>query len=70
MSSPDVIIVGAGIVGSALAHALLTLPKPLQIGLVERSLSEPDRIIGELLQPGQEWTALCLVRAEQRLTYQ
>ncbi|KAF8810490.1 squalene epoxidase [Phlegmacium glaucopus] len=56
MSSPryDVIIVGAGIAGCALAHALSTLPrpKPLRIGLVERSLSEPDRIVGELLQPG------------------
>ena len=56
VSSPnyDVIIVGAGIAGCALAHALSTLPrpKPLRIGLVERSLSEPDRIVGELLQPG------------------
>ena len=53
-SSYDVIIVGAGIAGCALAHALSTLPrsKPLRIGLVERSLSEPDRIVGELLQPG------------------
>lgn len=56
MSSPryDAIIIGAGIAGCALAHALSTLPrpKPLRIGLVERSLSEPDRIVGELLQPG------------------
>ena len=54
MTSYDVIIVGAGIAGSALAHALSTIPrpKPLRIGLVERSLSEPDRIVGELLQPG------------------
>ena len=53
-SSYDVVIVGAGIAGCALAHALSTLPrsKPLRIGLVERSLSEPDRIVGELLQPG------------------
>lgn len=50
----DVIIVGAGVAGSALAHALATLPreKPLRIALVERSFSEPDRIVGELLQPG------------------
>lgn len=50
----DVLIVGAGIAGSALAHALSTLPrsKPLRIGLLERSLAEPDRIVGELLQPG------------------
>ncbi|KAH9479128.1 Squalene monooxygenase [Psilocybe cubensis] len=50
----DVIIVGAGIAGCALAHGLSTAPrdKPLRIALVERSLAEPDRIVGELLQPG------------------
>ncbi|PPR05224.1 hypothetical protein CVT24_010330 [Panaeolus cyanescens] len=52
----DVIIVGAGVAGSSLAHGLSTLPrngkKPLRIALVERSLAEPDRIVGELLQPG------------------
>lgn len=50
----DIIIVGAGVAGSALAHGLSTLPrsKPLRIGLIERSLAEPDRIVGELLQPG------------------
>ncbi|KAF8959164.1 squalene epoxidase [Flammula alnicola] len=50
----DIIIVGAGVAGSALAHALATLPRPklLQIALIERSFSEPDRIVGELLQPG------------------
>ncbi|KAG6809675.1 hypothetical protein H0H92_015205 [Tricholoma furcatifolium] len=50
----DLIIVGAGVAGSALAHALSTLPRrtpPLQIALIERSLAEPDRIVGELLQP-------------------
>ena len=48
------IIVGAGIAGSSLAHSLSTLsrPKPLKIALLERSLVEPDRIVGELLQPG------------------
>ena len=52
--SYDVVIVGAGIAGCALAHGLSTLPrpKPLRIAVVERSLSEPDRIVGELLQPG------------------
>jgi squalene monooxygenase len=52
--SYDIIIVGAGVAGSALAHALSTLPrsKPLRIALLERSLAEPDRIVGELLQPG------------------
>lgn len=53
----DILIVGSGVAGSALAHALSTsspLPKSraLRIALLERSLSEPDRIVGELLQPG------------------
>ncbi|EMD31553.1 hypothetical protein CERSUDRAFT_119603 [Gelatoporia subvermispora B] len=53
--SYDVLIVGAGIAGSALAHALSTFPprpRPLRICVLERSLAEPDRIVGELLQPG------------------
>jgi squalene monooxygenase len=50
----DVVIVGAGIAGCAMAHALsnLSSSKSLRICLLERSLSEPDRIVGELLQPG------------------
>ncbi|KAJ3565971.1 hypothetical protein NP233_g7300 [Leucocoprinus birnbaumii] len=50
----DVVIVGAGIAGPALAHGLSTLPrgKKPRIALLERSLAEPDRIVGELLQPG------------------
>ncbi|KAG6329634.1 hypothetical protein ID866_9455 [Astraeus odoratus] len=53
----DILVVGAGIAGSALAHALSTItsklrPAPLRIALLERSLAEPDRIVGELLQPG------------------
>lgn len=53
----DILIVGAGIAGSALAYALstsspLTKHRMLKIALLERSLSEPDRIVGELLQPG------------------
>ncbi|KAI0289590.1 squalene epoxidase [Russula brevipes] len=56
-SSYDVVIVGAGIAGSAFAHALSTAAStsraaPLRIALLERSLAEPDRIVGELLQPG------------------
>ena len=54
--SYDLIVVGAGIVGSALAHALSTVRKPtqraLRVLLIERSLAQPDRIVGELLQPG------------------
>ncbi|KZV63322.1 squalene epoxidase [Peniophora sp. CONT] len=62
-TSYDVLIVGAGIAGSALAHALTTSTastsraKPLRVALLERSFAEPDRIVGELLQPGG-WDAL------------
>ncbi|KAK8705562.1 hypothetical protein V6N13_049160 [Hibiscus sabdariffa] len=46
----DVIIVGAGVAGSALAY---TLGKDgRRVHVIERDLSEPDRIVGELLQPG------------------
>ncbi|GAA0150219.1 oxygenase [Lithospermum erythrorhizon] len=46
----DVIIVGAGVAGAALAY---TLGKDgRQIRVIERDLTEPDRIVGELLQPG------------------
>ncbi|KAJ7693584.1 squalene monooxygenase [Mycena rosella] len=50
----DVLIVGAGVAGSALAHGLATAPRktPLRIAVLERSLDEPDRIVGELMQPG------------------
>lgn len=53
-SQYDVLIVGAGIAGCALAQGLANSPrpKPLRIAVVERSLAEPDRIVGELLQPG------------------
>ncbi|KAG2040522.1 squalene epoxidase-domain-containing protein [Suillus americanus] len=56
-SSYDVLIVGAGVAGPALAHALATKTcnkrdAPLRIALLERSLSKPDRIVAELLQPG------------------
>lgn len=46
----DVIIVGAGVAGAALAH---TLGKDgRRVHVIERDLTEPDRIVGELLQPG------------------
>ncbi|KAI3451891.1 hypothetical protein Pfo_008556 [Paulownia fortunei] len=49
-SDPDVIIVGAGVAGAALAY---TLGKDgRRVSVIERDLSEPDRIVGELLQPG------------------
>ncbi|KAG1348134.1 squalene monooxygenase [Cocos nucifera] len=46
----DVIVVGAGVAGSSLAH---TLGKDgRQVHAIERDLTEPDRIVGEFLQPG------------------
>lgn len=49
--SPDIIIIGAGIAGTALAYSLSTTQNR-RVLLLERDLSEPDRIVGELLQPG------------------
>ncbi|XP_068343407.1 squalene epoxidase 3-like [Pyrus communis] len=49
-SDTDVIVVGAGVAGAALA---LTLAKEgRHVHVIERDLTEPDRIVGELLQPG------------------
>jgi len=48
---PDVIIIGAGIAGCALAYSL-SVNSHRRVLLLERDLSEPDRIVGELLQPG------------------
>nr|BAF79915.1 squalene epoxidase [Euphorbia tirucalli] len=49
-SGTDVIIVGAGVAGAALA---CTLGKDgRRVHVIERDLKEPDRIVGELLQPG------------------
>jgi squalene monooxygenase len=49
-NSYDVVIVGAGIIGCALASAFGKQGR--KVLLLERDLSEPDRIVGELLQPG------------------
>ena len=46
----EVVIVGAGILGSALAYALGSQGR--SVVLLEKDLKEPDRIVGELLQPG------------------
>ncbi|KAK3114945.1 Squalene epoxidase [Teratosphaeriaceae sp. CCFEE 6253] len=46
----DVVIVGAGILGCAVANALGNQGR--SVILLEKSLKEPDRIVGELLQPG------------------
>lgn len=45
----EVVIVGAGIVGSVMATVLGRAGR--RVLLLEKSLSEPDRIVGELLQP-------------------
>ena len=72
VESPDIIIVGAGVAGSALAYSpgevtdipcqlllLERLQERIAIScfctycrMVEKDLTEPDRIVGELLQPG------------------
>lgn len=46
----EVLIVGAGILGCALAITLARQGR--SVFLLEKSLKEPDRIVGELLQPG------------------
>lgn len=46
----DVVIVGAGILGCAIAVALGNQGR--SVILLEMKLREPDRIVGELLQPG------------------
>ncbi|KAG6646851.1 squalene epoxidase 3-like isoform X2 [Carya illinoinensis] len=49
-SGTDVIIVGAGVAGAALAYTLGKEGRKVRV--IERDLTEPDRIVGELLQPG------------------
>ncbi|KZV50022.1 Squalene monooxygenase isoform 1 [Dorcoceras hygrometricum] len=46
----DIIIVGAGVAGAALAYTLAKDGRHVHV--IERDLTEPDRIVGELLQPG------------------
>ncbi|KAK9469285.1 squalene epoxidase-domain-containing protein [Lipomyces arxii] len=46
----DVVIVGAGVVGSSLAATMGKQGR--NVLLIERDMAEPDRIVGELLQPG------------------
>ena len=43
-------MVGAGVLGSSMAAVLARDGR--KVTVVERELSEPDRIVGELLQPG------------------
>ncbi|KLU82721.1 squalene monooxygenase [Magnaporthiopsis poae ATCC 64411] len=46
----DVVVVGAGVFGCAIAYALANQGR--SVLLLERWMHEPDRIVGELLQPG------------------
>lgn len=46
----EVVVVGAGIFGCGVSIALANQGR--SVILLERSLQEPDRIVGELLQPG------------------
>ncbi|KAK3943811.1 squalene monooxygenase [Diplogelasinospora grovesii] len=46
----DVVVVGAGVFGCAIAYALANQGR--SVILLERWMYEPDRIVGELLQPG------------------
>ncbi|KAI4324821.1 hypothetical protein MLD38_030274 [Melastoma candidum] len=46
----DVVVVGAGVAGAALAHTLAKDGR--RVHVIERDFTEPDRIVGELLQPG------------------
>lgn len=47
---PDVIIIGSGVAGSAMAAVLARDGR--RVTVIERDMKEPDRIVGELLQPG------------------
>ena len=49
-NEPDIIVVGSGILGSAMAASLAKDGR--KVTIIERDLKEPDRIVGELLQPG------------------
>lgn len=46
----DVVVVGAGVFGCGIAYALAQQGR--SVLLLERWMQEPDRIVGELMQPG------------------
>ncbi|KAF9916517.1 Squalene epoxidase [Lobosporangium transversale] len=49
-SSFDIIVVGGGVLGTAFSTTFGKQGR--RVLMIERDLSEPDRIVGELLQPG------------------
>lgn len=49
MEKFDIIVVGAGVSGGVFAASQ---PNTTRVLVIERDLTEPDRIIGELMQPG------------------
>jgi FlaA1/EpsC-like NDP-sugar epimerase len=49
-SNENIIVIGAGVVGSTFAISLARDGR--KVTVIERDLSEPNRIVGELLQPG------------------
>ena len=49
-SESEIVIVGAGVLGSSLASVLSRDGR--KVTVIERDLQEPNRIVGELLQPG------------------
>ncbi|PRQ38930.1 putative squalene monooxygenase [Rosa chinensis] len=50
MKRTDVVIVGVGVAGAALAYTLAR--EGHRVHVIERDLTEPNRIVGDLLQPG------------------
>lgn len=63
---PDILIVGAGVLGSAMAAVLARDGR--RVTVIERDLREPDRIVGELLQPGG-FNALKQLGLESKSTF-
>ncbi|KAE8668358.1 Squalene epoxidase 2 [Hibiscus syriacus] len=51
-NTTDVIIFGSGVAGAALAYTLGKIQDGRRVRVIERDLNEPDRVVGELLQPG------------------
>ncbi|KAJ2548293.1 Squalene epoxidase [Coemansia sp. RSA 1933] len=47
----DYVVIGAGPIGAALAYSLAADNPLAQVLVVEKSWNEPDRIVGELMQP-------------------